>query len=133
MFTHKNDDGWDLYVDSETLPSGQTIKIEFYEEDTSRKIYYGIYLCTMNKRKSEYYSVLHTTGKDGVLGLLWAKRKIAEFETFILEDERKKKPIVIYCFWDDNRRRDVYQWGLRSLGFNYGKIFNKRALVKEIQ
>jgi hypothetical protein len=85
----------------------------------------------MNKRKSENNTYLKSMGKDGLKGLIWAKQKIKEFESFIKE-KHDNIPTIIYCRWDDNRRRNVYAYGLKDLGYKFGMIFNKKALFKII-
>lgn len=124
-------DGCTGYSDILKLESGQTIKIEFQEEWNKSKYYYGIYLVTYHKRKQESDAVLTTTGKDGLKGLLWAKDKIEEFEKFIKEEHRSI-PVIIYCKWDCNRRRNVYERGLRRLGYKYNTFYNKKVLLKTI-
>lgn len=119
------------YYDQVVLDSGQTIKIEFQEDWSNNRYYYNIYLVTMNKRKLENNTYLKSTGKDGLKGLLWAKRKIKEFEEFIKE-EHANTPKTIYCRWDDNRRRNIYAYGLKDLGYKYGMVLNKKALYKNI-
>jgi hypothetical protein len=123
---HRND-WWDATV----LPSGQTIKIEFQFDESSDRYYYSIYLVTMDKRKSEHTTPLKTTGRDGLRGLLWAKQKIIEFEAFIL-DRPSAKPITMCCIWTDNRRRDVYARGLKSLGYNFTMLFGRKVLAKQL-
>lgn len=119
------------YYSTEILDSGQTIKIEFQESWSKSKYYYGIYLVIMDKRKSEESTYLKTTGKDGLAGLIWAKKKIIEFESFIKE-KHKGVPVVIYCGWDNNRRRDVYFRGLKNIGYKFDMVFGKKALCKKI-
>lgn len=120
------------YYDIATLPSGQTIRIEFQEGWSSTKYHYNIYLVISNKRKQANYTDLKTTGKDGLKGLLWAKKKIIEFEEFIKE-EIKGTPIIIYCSWDCNRRRNAYERGLRNLGYKYNNLFGYKVLSKTIK
>lgn len=52
----------------------------------------------------------------------------------LVENENNycKNTIIIYCEWTDNRRRNVYERGLKSLGYTFGKAFGKKALVKKI-
>ncbi len=119
------------YYDDKILDSGQIIKIEFQKDLSNSKHYYSIYLVVMNKRKSEESTYLATTGKDGLKGLIWAKSKIIEFEKFI-KDKYIDKPIVIYCQWDNNRRRNVYERGLRSIGYKFNMVFGKKALCKTL-
>jgi len=112
------------------LDNGQIIKIVFSEEWSNNKYYYEIYLVVMTKRKSEDDTTLKSTGKIGIKGLLWAKQKIKEFEKFIKTE--KTAPITIYCRWDDNRRRNVYAYGLKNLGYNYNMVFGSKALCKTL-
>jgi hypothetical protein len=119
------------YSDRCVLPSGQTIKITFEENWSNSKYYYNIYLVTMNKRKSEHNTRLKIMGCDGINGLLWAKRKVMEFEEFIKE-KREGVPAVVYCTWDDNRRRNAYAFGLRKIGYQFGRVFGRKALCKTI-
>ena len=119
------------YYDTCILNSGQMIKIEFQEDRSNDKYYYNIYLVISNKRKSTKNTYLKSTGKDGLKGLFWAKKKIIEFESFIKE-KNKDVPIVIIARWDDNRRRNVYERGLKNLGYKYNMIFGSKALSKTI-
>jgi hypothetical protein len=123
------------YSDSCVLPSGNTIKIEFDEikDDEHRKYYYNIYLVTMHKRKSEFDTVLKITGRDGIIGLLWAKQKIVEFENYITDYHKGDGEIVIYCWWEDNRRRKVYEYGLKPLGYKIEMFCGVKQLVKRIK
>lgn len=127
------------YIDTIVMPSGQTVKIEFNGNYNAKKYYFGIYLVVMDKRKNENSTTLKITGRDGLQSLLWAKKKIIEFEEFIKEEipsvnknGYKRAPIVIYTFWDDNRRRDIYEHGLKKLGFRYNMVYGKKALCKTI-
>lgn len=127
-FNNKEGQG---YYDTTILPSGQTIRVEFEESWSNSKYHYNVYLVISNKRKQANQTTLITTGKDGLKGLLWAKKKIIEFEEFIKE-EIKDIPIIIYCYWDCNRRRDVYKRGLKNLGYRYSNLFGYKTLSKTI-
>ena len=127
---YKNGD-YTNYYDTLILPSGQTIRIEFQEEWTKSKNFYSIYLVTSHKRKQADSTYGIATGKDGFTGLLWAKKKIIEFEIFKRE-KHANIPIIIYCTWTDNKRRDLYERGLRNLGYKYNFVFDKKALCKTI-
>jgi hypothetical protein len=126
---------WDCnamaYVQKSILPSGNTIKIEFQEEETRRTIFYNIYLVTAHKRTQEIAATLKQTGRDGLAGLLWAKDMLLNFENFIL-DKQPDRNVIVYCFWDDNRRRKVYGRGLTKIGYKYGRLFNKKVLYKQV-
>lgn len=130
MKEYKNGD-YTNYYDTLILPSGQTIKIEFQEEWSKSKYFYNIYLVTSHKRKQADSTYGIATGKDGFKGLLWAKSKIIEFETFIKE-KHPDIPIVFYCFWTDNKRRNIYERGLSNIGYKYNFLFNKKVLSKTI-
>lgn len=119
------------YYDTYILDSGQTIKIEFQESWTNSKRYYNIYLVIMNKKKSEHNTRYKIMGRDGLKSFIWAKNKIMEFESFIKE-KYEGIPCVIYCRWDDNRRRDAYYSYLKKIGYQYGMIENKKAIYKII-
>lgn len=122
------------FVDTTILPSGQIAYIQVYR-DTGRKTdHYSIFFTIANKRKDIENTDFQITGKDGLLGLLWARDKVAEFETYIQEcisfDKTKKH--ILYCTWTDNRRRKAYEWGLKKLGFSYMYVFGHKALGKII-
>jgi len=106
------------YYDTSILPSGQTIRIEFEEEWSKSKNFYNIYLVTSHKRKQADSTYGLATGKDGFAGLLWAKNKIIEFESFIKE-KYPDIPVIIYCHWTDNIRRKIYERGLSNIGYKY--------------
>lgn len=123
-----------IYYDTRKLPSGQTIKIEFQEDrsyDKRDKLYYNVYLVTCHKRKQEVTVTLKGTGKDGLKGLLWAKQKVTEFEEHVREEGLT--PAIIYCCWEDNRRRKVYERGLKPLGYRYSNLFGCKVLSKTVK
>lgn len=126
-----DNDGYTGYYDSTKLPSGQTVTIEFQKEWSKSKYYYNIYLVTAHKRKQEKYVTLKRTGKDGLKGMFWAREKIKEFEEFIKE-KHKGIPVIIYCCWTDNKRRDLYERGLRDLGYRFNNLFGYKVLSKKI-
>ena len=131
MKSYEDNEGYTNYYDTSVLPSGQTIRIEFQEDWSKSKYFYNIYLVTSHKRKQADFIYGQQTGKDGLKGLLWAKDKIIEFEEYI-KQKYSDIPIIIYCCWTDNRRRNVYERGLRKLGYKYNFIFGSKALSKTI-
>jgi hypothetical protein len=120
------------YYDTCVLDSGQTIRIEFNESWSKRRYYYSVYLVISDKRKSANKTYMKSTGRDGLKGLLWARRKITEFEDFI-KNVCQGIPVVIYTTWDDNRRRNIYEYGLQKLGYKMNMIFGQMALSKTIK
>ena len=123
-----------LFIDQELLPSGQTAYIEIAREKTNKIYYYSIYFAIADKRKTIDNSMYHITGKDGLLGLIWARNKLIEFEQYIKERHcfDKTKKHILYCIWTDNRRRNVYERGLVPLGFSFMRVFNRKTLGKVI-
>lgn len=119
------------YYNESILPSNQTIRIEFRETYHNQKYYYDVYLEIVHKKKAKADNFNKITGKDGVISLLWGKQKIKEFEELIKSQTDGKESIIIIV-WDDNRRRNVYERGLKNIGYKFEKIFNKKVLCKRI-
>jgi len=120
------------------FPNGQTIEISFYEEENYRDtVYYSICLDIFSKRKhrSKNFSEIRSTGKVGIASLIWAKAIVKQFIEFIPKQRFSRwcKYICIFTGWADNRRRRVYERGLKDLGFEYGKVMGERVLKKTIQ
>lgn len=132
MFNVQNHWWGNCYFAYDILPSGQTVKIEFEEDSTGDKYYYNVHFVTMDKRKNSGETTLHVTGKDGLLGLLWAKQKIIEFEQFIISKAKCRRAVIL-CQWDDNRRRNAYYRGLKGIGYDFGFVFGRKALLKQIE
>lgn len=128
--------GYENFYITDILSNGQSIKIEFEAEDTNNYRYYSIALLIQDKKKQlKNFTHLKQTGRCGIEGLIWAKNKIAEFEKMILIENENycyNNTIIIYCEWDDNRRRNTYERGLKSLGYTFGKAFGKKVLMKKI-
>jgi len=60
--------------------------------------------------------------------LLWAKRQLIEFE----ESRYCKNGDIISIGWTDNRRRDVYKYGLKKYGYIIGNRYGRKYLYKKI-
>lgn len=126
---------YQIYSDEILLPSHQTARIEISVEYVEDIAYCGIYFVIYHKRRQICFTDNHITGKDGVLGLLWAKTKLIEFEEWIDQDTLefdKTKKYILYCHWTDSRRKKVYERTLSKLGFTYRTVFGKKALSKVI-
>jgi len=127
-----NADGYRNYFSSKILPSGQTIHLVFQESWSKKYFYFNIFLEIKGKRKDNYPG-LEQTGKDGLKGLLWAKNKVIEFEKFIVQEAKYiNVPVILFCGWDDNRRRNAYYRGLSGCGFKYGKVYGYKVILKKI-
>ncbi len=132
LFEYVSDNGYRDYYSTETLPSGQTIRIEFQEGRSKKIVYFNVFLVIKNKNKSPY-PTLEQTGKDGLKGLVWARQKLLEFEDFIKADVRyENSKIILFCRWDDNRRRNAYYRGLKNKGYKYGMVYGAKAILKQI-
>jgi hypothetical protein len=80
----------------------------------------------IGKRKKGFQHGFQT-GKDGIKSLLWAKDCIKDFIS-----KPKNKRIRIMTGWTDKRRRDIYKWGLKDLGFSIGKYHNQFVLALNV-
>jgi hypothetical protein len=113
------------------LIENQRVQIRFYEEIYYKKVYYSVFFEILNKRKDSGKVTLIQTGKIGLTGLLWAKKKIEEFSKYI-SDKKSGNTIMILVRWDDSRRRKAYERGLKSLGFRLIRMYGKETLAKKI-
>ncbi|WP_373752354.1 hypothetical protein [Jeotgalibaca porci] len=129
------------YISKIRMPSGQTAEIIFeaYTSENNEHTYFWVVLDVYHKRKQRDENVLKQTGKDGIQTLLWAKKQIIEFEELLLEGHISwlKENVYIALGWEDNRRRRVYERGLRDIGFRYeysSDVWDgKKVLLKKIK
>lgn len=137
---YDEDENSDVYFKRTKLSNGQLAEILF-EETYRRGKYadYNVVFVIGSKRKKLNCTMMEhtTTGKVGLEGLLWAKQQIIEFEKFILElypfEKFPNEKVYISVGWADNRRRNVYERGLKKLGYNYEtNMFGQKRLRKEI-
>lgn len=110
----------------------QKVVVSFKRDDNDHAdiTYYSIVLKIINKKKQKTY--LKSTGKCGLKGLLFAKEAIIFFEKYVIEKQYYTKHCFILCFWDDNRRRDIYYRSLKKIGYDYKMMFGKKIIVKKI-
>lgn len=128
----------DYYVFStaEKLPSGMTVEVVFQGDYSSDQRFatFNVVLDVFKKRKQKDDNYLHQTGKDGLKPLIFAKKAIEEFAPYILEQYGEcHEKMVIQVLWADNRRRRVYERGLKSIGFEFNNYFGYKALYKLIK
>jgi len=124
------------YYKIHKLKNNQTIGIYFWKHELSKSNEYVILLAIANKKKHLRQLILgekdiltdHETGKCGLEGLLWGKRQIVEFEKYDYCNDGD----FISIYWTDNRRRDVYEHGLKKLGFVMGYRDGKKCLYKKV-
>lgn len=136
----KNPHYIDSYIAKCRMSSGMTTEISFLGHMTrghSNEIRYDcpiefhIGLNVYKKRKDKAFNFMKNTGKDGLATLLFARKAIIEFESFIQEKTCRYKDIFIVVDWDDKRRRNVYERGLKSLGFEFDMLDGKKCLIKK--
>lgn len=124
------------YFKTHKLQNNQTVFICFSRFEFSKCNEYTIFLAIANKKKHIRQFVLgekdilsdKETGRCGLEGLLWAKKQIIEFE----KSDYCKDGDVISITWTDNRRRNIYEHGLRKIGFIMGYRDSRKCLYKKI-
>lgn len=110
---------------------GQILNMKFECEEYDTVVYW--YVCLwIGKRKFGYQS-LKQTGKDGIKSLLWAKQCVINFLEYVSrwDDEKRKQHICVGS--DNGHRRQVYERGLRDLGFTPKRIERSMWLHKCIE
>ena len=110
--------------------SGQTIRMIFYKWYYPFKKRIDWYVCfdIVDKRK-DTFKYKQQTGTDGLKSLLWAKKCI---QHFIDSQINKEVDNVIIVQWDDNKRKKVYERGLKSLGFKPTNFDKRMSLLLKI-
>ena len=115
------------YIEYATLSSKQTavfVATEYHKE-LKKDIRFYISFGIANKKKQlrEWLFGEHvnlgscTTGRCGLEGLIWAKRKLIELEKELLSVYQEDQPVSIWVQWSDTRRKKVYQHYLQPLGY----------------
>lgn len=140
LLFYDKDDECDTYYKRTKLSNGQLAEIQFQETYHRNNFadYNVVFVIGSKRNKLNCTMMEHTTtGKVGIEGLLWAKKQIIEFEKFIFEkfprDKYPNEKVFISVGWADNRRRNVYERGLKNLGFKYEvNMYGQKKLRKEI-
>lgn len=114
------DKGDTSFIATERFESGSTCHLEIflYNRTIDTEIY-GV--CFEIKRKRTMDTFLKITGEDGIKPLLWAKKKILDFEERISEISYSDN-ISLFVGWDDSRRKKVYIRGLKNNGYRINNI-----------
>ena len=121
----------------------QTLLIELsgYPSADASYINWNVCLVVYTKRKEIDSHFQKSTGNIGLKGLFAAKEILHKFESY-LKNNYWRENHNIFIGWDDNRRRNVYERGLRNLGYKFemGKLDPtdqkepyKKYLIKHIQ
>lgn len=104
--------------------AGQFVYLYFIKEE-DKYWWVTFYICIKRKRDFEQ---LRQTGKDGLKSMLWAKECFKDFINNVCDDND-----LIVVYWDDARRRRVYAYGLRDLGFRFGRYNKKEYLMLKVK
>lgn len=110
---------------------GQILRLEFskwYFPFSNKEQWYVMFYIS-DKRKHKY-QFLKQTGKDGIKSLLWAKRALIDF---IDKNINRDVDSQIVIYWDNGKRKRVYEYGLKALGFRMSFVENRPCLLLEIK
>lgn len=124
------------YFKTEKLSNGQTIAIYLFRYECKSNDEYSVFVAIANKKKhikqliDGQRDILSDkeVGRCGLEGLLWAKRQLLDFE----DSEFCRNDDVIIIHWTDNRRRNVYEYGLKKYGYIIGNRYGSKCLSKKI-
>lgn len=116
-----------------TKIDGQTVEVEFASDEINRHQgvrhwNIGLTIGTKRKKFSNYHQRKDVSGKIGIKGLLFAKAAIQHFEQYYIGKDN-----ALYAHWLDNRRRDVYAYGLKKMGFEFRQHNGHKVLYKIIE
>ena len=89
--------------------------------------YYAVTFYVSSKRKRGF-ETLKQTGVDGLKPLIWAKSCLKDF----IENVAKSGDLIVVDY-DDKRRKDVYAYGLKNLGFYFGRFEKRESLILKIK
>ena len=120
----------------------QTLWMEFQEvtdkimNDYSSS-WWNVALSIYNKRKDMYDNMDKklSTGKDLIRNFIVARKMFDALEAKVVEDAvYNKQDIVIFCHWEDNRRRDAYYKVLSRKGYRYGNApWGQKVIMKKFK
>jgi hypothetical protein len=120
----------------------QTIWMQFGEvDDDSMNSYssswWNVALSIYNKRKDIFSNMDKklSTGKDLIRNFIIARKMFDALEATVIEHGvNNKQDVVIYCRWEDNRRRDAYYKVLSKKGYRYGVTpWGKKVIMKKFK
>ena len=136
---YRDEDGDINYFVKVKLPNGQTLRMDFQELQGNGIYEYNVCLIIYTKRKQLQDDRLYckSTGKYGIKTLLITRDIILEFENYIKNEiapSEFHKDIKFYIVigWLDNRRRNVYERGLKKYGYAISYDDGYKHLKKRI-
>lgn len=113
--------------------ANQIVTLKFYKYEYTHNTEW--FVCFYIGKRKKGFQYLQQTGKDGISSLLWAKRTIKDFIEELKNSDRLRvnERNVIRVQWDNSKRRDVYTWGLKDLGFRVGVSGDReKALLLDV-
>ncbi len=125
-----DEDAYELEVKYSEDDNLQTIWMQFglvnFNRDESfvNTTWWNVALSIYDKRKDMYSNMDKklSTGKDLVRNFIIVRKMFDALEVSVIEHGvNNKQDVVIYCHWEDNRRRDAYYKVLSKKGYRYGK------------
>ena len=133
---------FELEVKYEEDNNLQTIWMQFGEtvDDSMNRLsssWWNVALSIYNKRKDMYTNMDNkkSTGKDLIRNFIIARKMFDALELMTVEKAiLYQRDIVIYCHWEDNRRRDAYYKVLSKKGYYYGTApWGQKVLMKKFK
>ena len=128
------------YPDDDNL---QTLWMQFGEvnfnrdEDFVTTSWWNVALSIYNKRKDMFLNMDKklSTGKDLIRNFIVARKMFDALEKKIIEQViEQKKDAIIFCWWEDNRRRDAYYKVLSKKGYRYGNTpWGRKVIMKKFK
>ena len=128
-FKYRFEDGWDVYYDRKSFPSGMTCEIAFDTESRDRELFVFPSLVVFHKRSQAWNDWNESTGRDGIEPLLWAKSRLVDFENQMGYSWDKT---TIYVSGSNGRRMRVYTKVLSKMGYTVCHDNGCRELKKVI-
>jgi len=121
---NETDDYWEHHLYKTKNSENQIIE---FKVNNVGGYYYTVEFFITTKRKLGY-QYKKQTGRDGLKSLIWAKQCLIHFIENIAEDD-----MLIIVYFDDKKRKNVYHYGLRSLGFRLDKYDRRDCLMLRIK
>ena len=139
---NRDESAYELEMQYQEDDNLQTIWMQFGEiTDPSMNDYssswWNIALSIFNKRKDMYDNMDKklSTGKDLIRNFIIVRKMFDALEATVVEDAiANKRDVVIFCHWEDNRRRDAYYKVLSKKGYRYGNApWGQKVIMKKFK
>lgn len=140
---NEDTESYELIMQYQEEDNLQTIWMEFglvnfnRDEPFVKTQWFNVALSIYNKRKDMYDNMDKklSTGKDLIRNFIIARKMFDALEAVVVEDAIKnKQDIIIFCYWEDNRRRDAYYRVLSRKGYRYGTSpYGNKVIMKKFK